>query len=67
MRKVEVLPHDRQWHHAFTQEKQQLLQVLGDRVVRIHHLQWELYDRQSSPTVSVLDSLIAPPLPQDLA
>jgi GrpB-like predicted nucleotidyltransferase (UPF0157 family) len=38
MRKVDVLPHDRQWHHAFTQEKQQLLQVLGDRVIRIHHM-----------------------------
>ncbi len=38
MRKVEVLPHDRQWYHAFEQEKQQLLQVLGDRVVRIHHI-----------------------------
>ena len=38
MRKVEVVPHDRQWKQMFEVESQRVIEVLGENVVAIHHI-----------------------------
>ncbi|AFY93699.1 GrpB family protein [Chamaesiphon minutus] len=37
-RKVEVVPHDRNWQSAFADEAQQLSIAFGDNAISIHHI-----------------------------
>jgi GrpB-like predicted nucleotidyltransferase (UPF0157 family) len=38
IRKVEVVPHSPDWHSAFESESMQVMVVLGDSVVAVHHI-----------------------------
>lgn len=38
MRKVEVVPHDRDWQSEFERESQQLAIAFGDNAIAIHHI-----------------------------
>jgi GrpB-like predicted nucleotidyltransferase (UPF0157 family) len=38
VRKVEVVPHSRQWRDAFAAESKHVAAALGDNVIAIHHI-----------------------------
>jgi GrpB-like predicted nucleotidyltransferase (UPF0157 family) len=38
MRKVEVVPHDRNWQSLFDRESHQLSEAFGDNAIAIHHI-----------------------------
>ena len=38
MRKVEVVPHNPQWYHAYQLESQRIINALNDRVITVHHI-----------------------------
>ncbi len=38
MRKVEVVPHNPNWHNTYQLEAQKIINALGDNVVAVHHI-----------------------------
>ena len=38
MRKVEVVPHNPQWYHAYQLESQRIINALNDNVIAVHHI-----------------------------
>jgi GrpB-like predicted nucleotidyltransferase (UPF0157 family) len=54
-RKVEVVPHDRNWHSIFEAESTQLARALGENTIAIHHIgSMSISEIHAKPIIDIL-------------